>query len=229
MVKFFKLQKTKTVGSVQHIRVRLRFQKIGVLRFVSHHDLMRLFERAIRRADIPIGMSQGFNPRPKMSFPAALALGIEASGEILELKLSQWIAPQILQERLKAQLPPGIELTSVEPIAPGSRSRIEELVYQIKGNLPEDATQKKIAKLLAEKRFQVPREKKGGKRFFDLRSSIVSIKLKDNTILLKLKPTKEGMARPDEVLKAIGLEMGTDSALKITRNAVHLSPACGDN
>src|SRR3990167_11377873 len=59
------------------IIVRLRFQKKGTLRFISHHDLMRLLERALRRAELPIKMTQGFNPRLRMSFPLALALGIE--------------------------------------------------------------------------------------------------------------------------------------------------------
>lgn len=184
---------------------------------------MRLFERAIRRANIPIWMSQGFNPRPKMSFPTALALGIEGINEIIELELSQWMAPGKLQECLKAQLPPGLVITSAESITPRSPSRVDELVYRIEVNLPKEITQEKVDEFLAEKKFQISREKKGGKKLFNLRSSIVSITLEDNVLLLKLKPTKEGTARPDEVLKALGLKMGAGSTPRITRSAVHLS------
>ncbi|MFQ5861590.1 MAG: TIGR03936 family radical SAM-associated protein [Candidatus Brocadiales bacterium] len=217
------MQEKSIVGRGRHIRVRLRFQKTGVLRLISHHDLMRLFERAIRRANIPIWMSQGFNPRPKMSFPTALALGIEGIDEIIELELSQWMAPGKLQECLKAQLPPGLVITSAEPITPRSPSRVDELVYQIEVDLPKEITQEKVDEFLAEKKFQISREKKGGKKLFNLRSSIVSITLEDNVLLLKLKPTKEGTARPDEVLKALGLKMGIGSTPRITRSAVHLS------
>ncbi|MFQ5957694.1 MAG: TIGR03936 family radical SAM-associated protein [Candidatus Brocadiales bacterium] len=225
MANFFKFQERDFVGRGQPIRIRLRFQKTGVLRFISHHDLMRLFERAIRRANIPILMSQGFNPRPKMSFPAALALGIEGADEIFELELSQWVASGKLQERLNAQLPPGLSIVSAEPVAPRSPSSVSELVYRIEGALPKELTLEKVNEFLTAKKFQVTREKKGGKKLFNLRSSIVSITVEESTLLLKLKPTKEGMARPDEVLKALGLSMGTDNTLRITRSAVHLSPS----
>ncbi len=198
------------------------------MRFISHHDLMRLFERAIRRGNIPILMSQGFNPRPRMSFPAALALGIEGIDEIIELELSRWIAPQKLRAHLNAQLPQGLAITSAEPITPHSPSRVSELVYRIEGPLPVKIAREKANEILTKKKFQVSREKKGGKKLLDLRSSIVSITVEDSAITLRLKPTKEGMARPDEVLKALGLETGTDNTLRITRRAVHLSPPSGE-
>lgn len=186
---------------------------------------MRVFERAIRRAGIPIRMSQGFNPRPRMSFPAALALGIDGTDEIVELGLSQWVAPTKLQERLNAQLPPGLTITSAEPVAPEDHHRIGELVYLVRGALPKWLTQKKVNEFLAEEKFQVLREKKGGNKLLNLRPSIVSITLEDDAILLKLRPAKEGTVRPEEVLKALGLEMDTDSTLSITRSAVRLSPS----
>lgn len=229
LANFLKLQEKNTVVRAQHIRIRLRFQKTGVLRFISHHDLMRLFERAIRRADVPIRMSQGFNPRPKISFPMALALGVEGIDEVVELELSRWIAPSKLQESLEAQLPSGLLIISAEPVPPKSPSRVEELVYRIEGALPKGITREKIDEFLTGEKFQVLREKKGGKKLFNLRSSIVSISLEDGVLLLRLKPTKEGMARPDEVLDAIGHKMGTDSTLRITRSAVRLSPSLEDN
>lgn len=201
--------------------MRLRFQKTGALRFISHHDLMRLFERAVRRADIPIGMSQGFNPRPKMSFPMALALGAEGVDEVVELELSRWVAPSRLQENLQAQLPPGLVIISVEPIAPKNPSRVEELVYRIEGDISDEITREKIDEFLTGEKFQILREKKCGQRLFNLRSSIVSIALEDGAILLRLKPSEEGMARPDEVLSALGQKK--DGTLRVTRSAVRLS------
>lgn len=199
------------------------------MRFISHHDLMRLFERAIRRANIPICMSQGFNPRPKMSFPMALALGVEGVDEVIELELSRWIAPSKLQENLRAQLPPDLVIISAEPVTPKGPSTVEELVYRIEGDLSEGITREKIDEFLTGEKFQVLREKKGGKKFFNLRSSVVSIALENSALLLRLRPTKEGMARPDEVLDALGQKMGTDSTLRITRSAVHLSSPHEDN
>ena len=88
-------------------RIRLRFQKQGEVRFISHHDLMRLFERAVRRADIPIKMTSGFNPRPKISFPLSLSVGTEGRNEIIELGLDRWVSVPEVQRRLQDQLPDG--------------------------------------------------------------------------------------------------------------------------
>src|SRR5262245_28820306 len=88
-------------------KVRLRFGKRGDLRLVSHHDLMRCLERMLRRARVPMATSQGFNPRPKMTFVLALGLGIEALREVVDLELTDpWPTPELLA-RLRACAPPG--------------------------------------------------------------------------------------------------------------------------
>src|SRR2546421_1972418 len=89
-------------------KVRLRFAKRGDLRLVSHHDLMRCLERALRRADLPMAHSQGFNPRPKVVFVLALALGVEGRREVLELDLAEPLEPLEVLHRLTAAAPPGL-------------------------------------------------------------------------------------------------------------------------
>src|SRR3954471_15472064 len=86
-------------------KVRLRFAKRGDLRLVSHHDLMRCLERALRRAAIPMAASQGFNPRPKIMFPLALARGIEGDREVVEWELAEPMEPAEVIGRLAAQAP----------------------------------------------------------------------------------------------------------------------------
>ena len=185
---------------------------------------MRVFERAIRRAEIPIRMSQGFNPRPKMSFPTALALGIEGVDEIVDLELSHWIAPQKILEHLQEHLPPDLKITSVEPVALKSHSKVEELVYRIEGHPVKKITEKEITGFLAKKEFRVSRDRKGRRKLLNIRSSIVSItQQEDDVLLLRLRPAIEGTARPDEVLEALGLRMDVDTTLRITRSAVRLS------
>src|SRR5262245_4685643 len=100
-------------------KIRLRFAKRDDLRLVSHHDLMRCVERMLRRAALPVAESQGFNPRPKVSFPLALALGIEGRREVLELELTEALAPEEVRDRLAAVAPPGLELAEAEAIGPG--------------------------------------------------------------------------------------------------------------
>src|SRR3954447_11198402 len=95
-------------------KVRLRFAKRGDLRLVSHHDLLRCLERLLRRAEIPVAQSQGFNPRPKVVFTLALALGIEGQREVLELDLAEPMAAPEVLGRLRASAPPGLVFLEAE-------------------------------------------------------------------------------------------------------------------
>ena len=90
----------------------LIFTKAGVLRFISHLDLLRLFQRALRRAEIPVVFSNGFHPVPKIKFERALKLGVESKGEKLYLRLVLPLPPDELMQRLNAQLPEDIQMVS---------------------------------------------------------------------------------------------------------------------
>ena len=90
-------------------RVRLRFSKCGDLRWIGHRDLIRLMERLFRRAQLKLSMSQGFHPKPRMSYASALAVGIEGLEEVLQLELSEEMALDTLLERLQEQSPDGLE------------------------------------------------------------------------------------------------------------------------
>lgn len=84
------------------------------MRYISHLDLMRLFMRALRRAEMPIKMSEGFNPHPKFSIKRALKLGLESSNEEAAIVLTQQVGNEVFMERLQKQLPEGIEIKNVE-------------------------------------------------------------------------------------------------------------------
>src|SRR5438128_9693697 len=84
-------------------KYRLRFGKGGDLRLVSHHDLMHVFERMLRRAQVPVAHTQGFHPQPRMVFALSLALGIAGTNEVLELELTEALEPDQLQTRLAHQ------------------------------------------------------------------------------------------------------------------------------
>ena len=97
-------------------RLRIRFTKQDDLRWLSHHDLVRAWERLLRRAGVPLGMTEGFHPKPRMNFPSALAVGIAGSNEMVEIELSApWTAEQ-LRESLVPHLPPGLSIESIEQV-----------------------------------------------------------------------------------------------------------------
>jgi len=93
------------------------FSKNGQMKYISHLDLSRLFHRAARRAGIPLALSQGFSPRPKVSFKRALKLGLESEAEEASFQLTAKLTPEDFKERLQAQLPEGITIKNIEVIA----------------------------------------------------------------------------------------------------------------
>jgi radical SAM-linked protein len=97
-------------------RVNFVFAKKGPMKYISHLDLMRLFMRALRRANLPIKMTEGFSPHPKISLKRALKLGVESDNEEATVILKELIKPEEFKERIQEQLPEGIEIKSVSPL-----------------------------------------------------------------------------------------------------------------
>jgi len=91
-------------------QVKVKYTKGEEIKFISHRDLMRAFQRAVRRADLPMAYSQGFNPHMKISWGDALKVGATSEGEYATLHFETWIKPKEVQERLNQTLPPGIKI-----------------------------------------------------------------------------------------------------------------------
>src|SRR5512144_2117533 len=98
------------------MRIRITFAKQGALRYTGHLDLHRLWERAARRAELPLAYSQGFHPQPKMNIAAALPLGFSSRCEVLDMRLEHEIPLEGLREKLQDTLPTGIQITSIESV-----------------------------------------------------------------------------------------------------------------
>ena len=107
------------------MRLRIRYSKKGKVRFISHRDVARIWERALRRVGVSVAYSQGFSPRPKLSFGLALSTGHESEAEFLDLELSDedgdWTAVRgvDLAARLTAALPVGLDVVAVAPVEKG--------------------------------------------------------------------------------------------------------------
>lgn len=95
-------------------KVKFTFTKEGAMRYISHLDLMRLFMRALRRAELPVKMSEGFSPHPKFSIKRALKLGVESFAEEASVVLKEQLTPENFICRLNQQLPKGIEIKNAE-------------------------------------------------------------------------------------------------------------------
>ena len=191
------------------------------MRFISHHDLMKVFERAIRRANIPIAMSRGFNPHPKLSILLALSVGIVGKDEVLELELLESIPLESLVESLGRQLPKEIHILSVEAIPPSSNNPVRDVTYEIVFEDPDLLKTLKISEFLQQPAIVVNRTKDGYQKPFDIRPSIQEITVKSDGLILSIKMTSKGIARPEEVLNAL-CGNGEKELFEIIRTKVNL-------
>src|SRR6202453_4046490 len=112
-------------------KVRIRFRKAGDLRLISHHDLMRCWERMLRRAALPFHSTSGFNPKPRLVFLLSLGLGIDGRREVAELELDEPVPPEEVHARLRQQAPPGLDILEVRSIAANTRGQVKRVTYRI--------------------------------------------------------------------------------------------------
>lgn len=198
-------------------RLRLRFSKDGQLKYISHLDLARTWERVFRRAGLPVAHSQGFNPRPRMQIAAALPVGVTGRAEVLDLWLTEALVPEELQARLELCLPPGLRVWHVEEVdlrAPALQSQMRSAVYRVEVWNQEltEAVGSRVEALLDTPAILRQRQHKGKLQTYDLRPLIQTIAVEPgekggHLLTMRLQASPEGAGRPDEVLKALGLSL----------------------
>lgn len=186
-------------------KFRIRFRKSGDLRLVSHHDLMRTFERLLRRAGIPFHSTSGFNPKPRLVFALSLGLGIVGCAEVAELELDEELDPVELRSRLQMQAPAGLEFLEVRRVEPKASAQVRRVTYRIA--IPENqssAVRVRAAALLAATEVMVERSRPQPRRL-DVRPYLHDLRVLPGTLELELTVTPTGTARPDELLEQLGL------------------------
>lgn len=201
-------------------RVRVRFRKQGDFRLTSHRDLMRAVERLFRRADVKICETEGFHPKPRVHYPASLALGMTGLDEVLEADLAEEISPDELLVRMNAQTIPGLEFTSVEPMPIDvKRGQPRQLCFQATVPAGHARTlEAKVAEFVAAKSWLIDRDKKR----FDIRPLIAELSYAEPLLTMKLLVVNEANARPRDVLEALGFTAEEFVELDITRTQVEM-------
>ncbi|MGI6129689.1 MAG: TIGR03936 family radical SAM-associated protein [bacterium] len=120
------------------MKIRIKLAKGQAVRFISHLDLVGAVEKAVRRAKLPVALSEGFTPRLKISFASALALGSTSEGEYADFELSEYVPAAEFRRRLNEQLPPAIEVLAAQPVAsssPALMSQVVAALYRVEGEM----------------------------------------------------------------------------------------------
>ncbi|MDX3074492.1 TIGR03936 family radical SAM-associated protein [Streptomyces sp. NPDC088354] len=162
-------------------RIRLRYTKRGRLRFTSHRDFQRAFERALRRAEVPMAYSAGFTPHPKVSYANAAPTGVGSEAEYLEIALAEAREPEKLRLLLDESLPGGLDVVdAVEARTSGLAERLEASVWQLRLDGVEQAdAERAVAAFLAAGTVEVQRMTKNGVRSFDARDAVIRLEVVD--------------------------------------------------
>ncbi len=217
-------------------RLRLRYTKRGRLRFTSHRDIARAFERALRRAQVPMAYSAGFSPHPKISWVGAAPTGVASEAEYVEISVAVRVEPDRLRAALDASLPDGIDVVEVVEAVPGSS--LPDLVQgsQWQVRLPGVAladAQRAVEAFVAAPEVLVQRLVKDGVRTLDARAATVALTVSST-------PQEEGCAtlhlvvrhvtpavRPDDVLSGLRLVADLETPVPPAATRVRQGPLTG--
>lgn len=182
------------------MKKRVYFDKFGEMKFISHLDLLRFFDRLLKKSQIPVKYSQGFHPRPKMSFGSPVSLGTEAYDELMDFELENPMSNEEVFKRLNSSNVVGFRVNKVEEV-PRKSSIMEEytvMIYEIEGS-EEDIS--KLEELLNRDEIVEVKEKKGKIATRDLKVRIKSFKRDNNKITMEIINTS-----PNSYLELVGIE-----------------------
>jgi radical SAM-linked protein len=195
-------------------RVRIRYAKRGRLRFTSHRDFARAFERALRRAEVPMAYSAGFSPHPKISYVGAAPTGVASEAEYLEIGLAREVEVETLRTMIDAALPDGLDIVEAVAAGPGSlpeRMHASHWRIELPGVAPEQA-KAAVEAFLALAEVGVERLTKDGRRTLDARGPVLSAAVSgaadgpdraQRAILELVVRQVTPAVRPDDVLAAL--------------------------
>lgn len=206
--------------------IRIKFRKVGALRFIGHLDLMRTFQKIFRRAEVPVAYSEGFNPHQIFSIAAPLSLGVTSDAEYLDIKLKEEVDTTVLVKQINEVCPQGIEmLEAVELKARATKAMaaVAKAKYTVSGAFdPLD-----IAGFLGQETIIVEkRTKKGKLKEVDLKPGIIKMENTEAGLLLILSTGSAFNVKPAVVLENLCLfsEVAYDKfAYKVHRNELYVA------
>lgn len=192
------------------MRLRITFSKQGPLRYTGHLDLHKIWERAARRAELPLTYSQGFHPHPQIQLAAALPLGFSSRCEVVDLKLNEPIPLEGLVGRLQNAVPSGLRILAVESVeerAPALQTQVVAAEFEVEllEDIDADELNRRLNSVIAAD--SLPRERRG--KPYDLRPLIELLEFYAHParLFMRLAAREGATGRPEEVLDVLGIPL----------------------
>jgi len=208
------------------MRLRIKFRKYGPIRFIGHLDVMRYFQKAIRRAEIDVAYSTGFSPHQIMSFASPLSVGLESNGEYMDVEVNSLTSCEDVKNRLNAVNAPGIEVTSVIVLpdtAGNAMASVAAASYTVRfreGREPKLDIAAALPAFLAKEEILYTKETKKGIREINLKEGIYELQWQNNAFSMLVDASSAGNIKPVQIIEALLAEHGEvlqENALLVTR------------
>ena len=197
------------------MKVRVKFSKEGAVKFIGHLDVMRYFQKAIRRAGIDVAYSEGFSPHMIMSFAAPLGVGVTSTGEYFDMELKSAVSSRQMEDAFNAQMAEGIRVLSVREIPQGKAHAAMSLVaaadYLVsfrEGKAPAAGWQDRVRQFLDQKEIVILRKTKRSEKETDIRPWIYQMEVRQDAIFLQLAAGSVHNLKPELVLEAFAAFLG---------------------
>lgn len=213
------------------MKVRVKFEKTGAMKFIGHLDIMRYFQKALRRANIPVAFSGGFSPHMIMSFAAPLGVGVTSSGEYFDMELTESMPSAEMEQRLNETMAEGMRVISVREIPDNKANACMSLVaaadYSIEfreGKEPEGNWKEKILEFYQQKEITILRKTKRSEQETDIRPWIYQLKVRGDKVWMQLSQGSVQNLKPELVMEAFMNYLGQELqpfALLIHREEVY--------
>jgi len=195
-------------------RLRVRFSRGEELKFISHLDIMRLWERALGRAQISVAYSEGFSPHPRISLAAPLAIGVTSEAELMDVFIAKHASPHWFTTAVSQQLPPGIEVLGVYQVAPtmpSLQSQVRYAEYRVELEMEKEQKdiESAITNLLSLEHLPWQHQRDTGPKNYDLRALIDDLRIVEQhnsyyIIEMRLRCDSGGSGRPEQIALALG-------------------------
>ena len=189
------------------MKARIKFRKYGALRFIGHLDVMRFFQKLMRRADIPIAFTGGYSPHMIMSFASPLGIGLTSDGEYLDIELTAPVDSQEAVKRMNEECVEGIEVLSILQIQDEKKmtgmtilAAADYLVSVKRGTLPEN-WKERFSDFMGQKEIRVIKQTKRSEREVDIRPLIYRWEIRGESVLLRLAAGSSENLKPDLVME----------------------------
>lgn len=220
------------------MKLRVKFRKFGAVRFIGHLDVMRFFQKAIRRAELDIAYTGGYSPHQIMTFASPLGVGLESNGEYMDIEVNSLTSCHETKQSLNRASVHGIEITSVKILpdnAGNAMASVAAAEYHVRfrdGRAPRISIESKLPELLKKESIIITKETKKGTRELDLKPGIFELTWDGEAFHMLLDASSSGNIKPIQIIEALLAESEEklqENALLITREDIYTNTGTKEN